>query len=112
MTSTASFRVAFVGCGRISTNHFEAIARIEGLSLAGSTLTGCRTAVLLHDASAALAGAVFSGNTLDVQQQACATVDLPTGLDDSTTRALCPDRWQLIAPLWYGLYLQDVSADP
>ena len=34
MTSTASFRVAFVGCGRISTNHFEAIARIEGLSLA------------------------------------------------------------------------------
>jgi UDP-N-acetyl-2-amino-2-deoxyglucuronate dehydrogenase len=27
------FRVALVGCGRISTNHFEALSRIEGLRL-------------------------------------------------------------------------------
>ena len=27
------FRVAVVGCGRISANHFEAIARIDGLEL-------------------------------------------------------------------------------
>ena len=30
-----TFRVALVGCGRISSNHFEAIERIDGLSLAG-----------------------------------------------------------------------------
>ncbi len=28
-----SFRVALVGCGRISRNHFEALARVEGLTL-------------------------------------------------------------------------------
>jgi len=33
MTATATFRVAFVGCGRISANHFEALHRIEGLDL-------------------------------------------------------------------------------
>ncbi len=33
MSASASFRVALVGCGRISKNHFEAIERIEGLSL-------------------------------------------------------------------------------
>ena len=83
----------------------------QGLSLAGSTLSGCRTAVLLHGASAALAGTVFTGNALDLQQQACATVDLPTGLEAAASSAICPDRWQLVAPLSYGLYLQDVSAD-
>jgi UDP-N-acetyl-2-amino-2-deoxyglucuronate dehydrogenase len=29
------FRIALVGCGRISRNHFEAIARVEGLELVG-----------------------------------------------------------------------------
>lgn len=29
------FRVALVGCGRISTNHFEAISRVDGLQLVG-----------------------------------------------------------------------------
>lgn len=29
----ASFRIALVGCGRISGNHFEAIAKVEGLDL-------------------------------------------------------------------------------
>ena len=29
----AEFRVALVGCGRISRNHFEAIARVDGLTL-------------------------------------------------------------------------------
>jgi UDP-N-acetyl-2-amino-2-deoxyglucuronate dehydrogenase len=33
MNQPQSFRVALVGCGRISANHFEAIARIDGLSL-------------------------------------------------------------------------------
>ncbi|MEX2181801.1 MAG: Gfo/Idh/MocA family oxidoreductase [Gemmatimonadaceae bacterium] len=33
MTAKQNFRVAFVGCGRISGNHFEALSRIEGLSL-------------------------------------------------------------------------------
>jgi UDP-N-acetyl-2-amino-2-deoxyglucuronate dehydrogenase len=28
-----TFRVAFVGCGRISNNHFEALAKIDGLDL-------------------------------------------------------------------------------
>lgn len=28
-----TFRVAFVGCGRISANHFEALSRIDGLDL-------------------------------------------------------------------------------
>ncbi len=28
-----TFRVAFVGCGRISHNHFEALSRIDGLAL-------------------------------------------------------------------------------
>lgn len=28
-----SFRIAFVGCGRISAHHFEAISRVEGLEL-------------------------------------------------------------------------------
>jgi UDP-N-acetyl-2-amino-2-deoxyglucuronate dehydrogenase len=28
-----AFRVAFIGCGRISAHHFEALARIEGLDL-------------------------------------------------------------------------------
>ena len=28
-----SFRVALVGCGRISKNHFDAIGRVDGLSL-------------------------------------------------------------------------------
>jgi UDP-N-acetyl-2-amino-2-deoxyglucuronate dehydrogenase len=31
--STSSFRVGLVGCGRISKNHFDAIERIDGLSL-------------------------------------------------------------------------------
>lgn len=31
--SPPNFRVAFVGCGRISANHFEALSRIEGLEL-------------------------------------------------------------------------------
>jgi UDP-N-acetyl-2-amino-2-deoxyglucuronate dehydrogenase len=31
--SERGFRIALVGCGRISKNHFEAIARIDGLSL-------------------------------------------------------------------------------
>ena len=32
--SKPSFRVGVVGCGRISKNHFEAIARVDGLTLA------------------------------------------------------------------------------
>ncbi len=32
--SPAPVRVALVGCGRISRNHFEAIAKVEGLALA------------------------------------------------------------------------------
>ena len=31
--SLSSFRVALVGCGRISANHFEALSRIDGLDL-------------------------------------------------------------------------------
>ncbi len=31
--SAREFRIALVGCGRIARNHFEAIARIDGLSL-------------------------------------------------------------------------------
>ncbi|MFM8780515.1 MAG: Gfo/Idh/MocA family protein, partial [Gemmatimonadota bacterium] len=31
--SPAAFRVALVGCGRISANHIEAIAKIDGLTL-------------------------------------------------------------------------------
>ena len=34
MSSSKTFRIAFSGCGRISKNHFEAIARIDGLELA------------------------------------------------------------------------------
>ncbi|HXD23248.1 MAG TPA: Gfo/Idh/MocA family oxidoreductase [Gemmatimonadaceae bacterium] len=34
MTSSRTFRVAVVGCGRISTNHFDAIAKVDGLSVA------------------------------------------------------------------------------
>ncbi len=33
MTSRKEFRVALVGCGRIARNHFDAIAKIDGLSL-------------------------------------------------------------------------------
>lgn len=33
MTQPRSFRMALVGCGRISQNHFDAIARVEGLEL-------------------------------------------------------------------------------
>jgi UDP-N-acetyl-2-amino-2-deoxyglucuronate dehydrogenase len=32
--SDAGYRVALVGCGRISRNHFDAIARVDGLTLA------------------------------------------------------------------------------
>ena len=28
-----AFRVALVGCGRISKNHFDAIAKVDGLRL-------------------------------------------------------------------------------
>jgi UDP-N-acetyl-2-amino-2-deoxyglucuronate dehydrogenase len=35
VTSSQAFRVALVGCGRISRNHFDAIATVDGLSLAG-----------------------------------------------------------------------------
>ena len=34
MTSSQSFRVALVGCGRISANHFDAIAKVDGLAVA------------------------------------------------------------------------------
>jgi len=34
VTSSRTFRVAVVGCGRISTNHFDAIAKVDGLSVA------------------------------------------------------------------------------
>lgn len=30
-----NFRIAFVGCGRISRNHFDAIAKIDGLTISG-----------------------------------------------------------------------------
>ena len=30
-----NIRIAVVGCGRISKNHFDAIARVEGLTLVG-----------------------------------------------------------------------------
>ena len=33
MSGERSFQLALVGCGRISRNHFEALARIEGLTL-------------------------------------------------------------------------------
>jgi UDP-N-acetyl-2-amino-2-deoxyglucuronate dehydrogenase len=33
MTDTAPIRIALAGCGRISRNHFEAIAKIEGVGL-------------------------------------------------------------------------------
>ena len=33
MTPAKSFRIALVGCGRISKNHFEAIDKIDGLEL-------------------------------------------------------------------------------
>jgi len=33
MTEPKNFRVALVGCGRISNNHFEAFSRIDGLDL-------------------------------------------------------------------------------
>lgn len=35
MSSSQSFRVALVGCGRISENHFAAIAKLDGLSISG-----------------------------------------------------------------------------
>ena len=34
MTDERKFRIAFLGCGRISANHFEAISRVDGLELA------------------------------------------------------------------------------
>ncbi|MFI5228470.1 MAG: Gfo/Idh/MocA family protein [Gemmatimonadales bacterium] len=34
MSSAPAFRVALVGCGRISKNHFEAIRKVDGLTLA------------------------------------------------------------------------------
>jgi UDP-N-acetyl-2-amino-2-deoxyglucuronate dehydrogenase len=34
MTAKRDFRVALVGCGRISGNHFDAIAKVDGLTLA------------------------------------------------------------------------------
>ncbi len=34
MSAGPSFRIALVGCGRISKNHFESIARVDGLTLA------------------------------------------------------------------------------
>ncbi|MFN8579838.1 MAG: Gfo/Idh/MocA family oxidoreductase [Gemmatimonadaceae bacterium] len=33
---SASFRIALIGCGRISRNHFDALAKIDGLSLTGA----------------------------------------------------------------------------
>ncbi len=33
MSSSAAFRVALVGCGRISKNHFDAIAKVDGVSV-------------------------------------------------------------------------------
>ncbi|HTE45829.1 MAG TPA: Gfo/Idh/MocA family oxidoreductase [Gemmatimonadaceae bacterium] len=33
--SNRSFRIGLVGCGRISKNHFDAIRRVDGLSLTG-----------------------------------------------------------------------------
>jgi UDP-N-acetyl-2-amino-2-deoxyglucuronate dehydrogenase len=35
VTAKANFRIALVGCGRISGNHFDAIANVDGLSLSG-----------------------------------------------------------------------------
>src|SRR4029078_6815678 len=53
LMSARSFRVAVVGCGRISKNHFDAIRRVEGLSLSA-----------VCDISADRAGA--AGETLGV----------------------------------------------
>ena len=35
MTPPNEFRVALVGCGRISGNHFDAIAKLDGVSVSG-----------------------------------------------------------------------------
>ena len=34
MSATSTFAVGIVGCGRISKNHFDAIRRVDGLTLA------------------------------------------------------------------------------
>lgn len=82
-----------------------------GLSLTGSTLSGSRSAILLHGASADLSGVVFADNTVDLAQQACAEVPSPTHVPDTATRDLCPEQWQVVVPLSYGLYLEDVSVE-
>jgi UDP-N-acetyl-2-amino-2-deoxyglucuronate dehydrogenase len=35
VTAPKEFRLALVGCGRISRNHFDAIAKLDGISMAG-----------------------------------------------------------------------------
>jgi len=34
MTPSQTFRIGLIGCGRISKNHFDAIRKVDGLSLA------------------------------------------------------------------------------
>jgi len=77
--SKQSFRVGLIGCGRISKNHFDAIARVDGLTL---------TAVCDIDAERAKSAGeqhgVASYRTLDEMLQAseCDVVSIctPSGL--------------------------------
>jgi len=84
----------------------------EGLWLQGNEFhDSAGSGVLLHGASATLAGNSYSGNTVDLIQQACDGVEVPEGVQEAPQQELCPQYDELVYPLRFHMFLIEGSPD-
>jgi len=82
-----------------------------GLHIANSTLSGCGgPALFLDGASATLQGNLYSGNALDLLQQACDGVDPPDGYGEAPTYELCPQYDELTQELFFDVFFNELPA--
>ncbi len=85
----------------------------SGLRLHGATLADARTGVLLDDATATLTDVIWSGNTLDLQQQGCDEDPDRLAADAAPTTSICPaeDDLTLNLPWSYGIVGIEVGTE-
>lgn len=79
------------------------------LSLTGTTVTGASVGVLLEDATAEIAGARWTGNSVDVATQQCGTLPAPADLTGAITE-LCLTNERLTFPMDYDVFLPEPAA--
>jgi len=79
----------------------------QGLLLEANTIEGSAWGILLHGSSAQLAGNDYSGNAVDLVQQACDGVETPAGFEEAPTAQLCSGYDQVTVELTFTVYLQE-----